>query len=79
MKLNKKGVYVLDQREVRDQRNKDTLTLAMAALGHSDLTPTSPEPVKPPVPQNGTESLGPSERYRAVPARTIQSIIAGLL
>ena len=79
MKLNKKGAYVLDQREVRDQRNKDTLTLAMAALGHSDLTPTSPEPVTTPVPLNGTESLGTSDRYRAVPARTTQSIIAGLL
>jgi hypothetical protein len=74
MKLNKKGVYVLDQKGVRDQRNKDTLTLAMAALGHSDL-PTPSAPARSPVPSD-TESHEPS---RTVPVRTIQSIIAGLL
>jgi hypothetical protein len=79
MKLNKKGAYVLDQREVRDQRNKDALTLAMAALGQSDLTPTSPEPERTPETQIGLESQRPQDRYRAVPVRTIQSIIEGLL
>jgi hypothetical protein len=78
MKLNKKGVYVLDQRQVRAQRDQDTLTLAMAALGHSDLSTTSSPPVQPPVP-SGTESQGPLDRYRTVPVRTIQSIIEGLL
>ena len=78
MKLNKNGVYVLDQKEVRDQRNTDTLTIALAALGQSDLhSHTSSPPDRIPVTLNGHESEGSSDRI--VNVRTIQSIIRNLL
>ncbi len=77
MKLNKNGVYVLDQKEVRDQRNKDTLQLALAALGQSGLAPTSSPPPRTPETQIGLESSRSTDRVANV--RTIQQVLAALL
>ena len=77
MKLNKKGVYVLDQREVRAQRTKDTLQLALAALGQSGLAPTSSPPARTPETQNGLESQGLTDRVTTV--RSVQQALADLL
>ncbi len=77
MKLNKKGVYVLDQREVRARCSKDTLQLALAALGQSDLAPTSSPPARTPETQIGLESSGSTDRVTNV--RTIQQVLAALL
>ena len=77
MKLNTKGVYVLDQTQVRDQRTKDMLQVAIAALGQSDLAPTSSPPARTPETQIGLESQGSTDRVANV--RTIQQVLAALL
>jgi hypothetical protein len=77
MKLNKKGVYVLDQKEVRDRRTKDTLQLALAALGQSGLAPTSSPPARTPETPIGLESQRLIDRVTTV--RTVQEALADLL
>ena len=42
MILNKKGVYVLDQKKVRDQRKKGELTATIAALDNQPPPTYSP-------------------------------------
>lgn len=80
MVLNKKGVYVLDQKKLRQQKRKIYVEAALAALRNQDPAP-APPPSPAPTPQaNVGTSVDPvPSTTKTVRPTTIQEILRGLL